>query len=145
RAKGRGQLRHRLFGNQRFEDEIIGLLEGVADLRAATLRAAVERVEGAEDINRRVSVTDDEHRWLVGGRTCGRAQGRCGGKRGSDKRNDHPSPSRGEWRWMRRSGKRNPAGQPDGAVVLRIRPPSPIPGENGHQLVKKCLAKSCEW
>src|SRR5206468_7110280 len=104
--------RHRPLRDQRFEYQLVGLLKRAPDLVAEPLRAAVERVEGAEDVDSRVGVADDEHRRLV---RCGRgglASGRCGGKRGSDKQIDHPSPSRGEWHWTERSGKKGGRVQP---------------------------------
>src|SRR5947209_7007553 len=79
------------------------MLECVPHRGVEPLRAAVEGMEGAENIDRRVDVPNDEHRRLVC-RGCGGGVRGRGGKRCGEKQIDHSSPSRGEWRWTIRAG-----------------------------------------
>ena len=65
------------FGEQGFEDEFVRLFEGIPDAIAEPVRIAIERVKGAEQINGRVRVSDNEHRGFLL-RERGRAR-RCGG------------------------------------------------------------------
>ena len=71
--------RLRAFRDKCLKHQLVGLLECVANVLTEPLRAAVERMEGAKNVDRRIGIANDEHRRLVGSSGKGRARRRCGG------------------------------------------------------------------